>query len=335
MYHHGLIVGKMWPVTNGHLHLIDTAAAQCQLLDVIVIGRAHERPSANQRFHWLNDIYKYHPNVEIGMAASPGEEYELDSPYWAKYVEEMVSDYPDAFFTSEPYGETWAAAARDLGYDTVHVQVDLDRSSTPISGTQVRAEPVKYWNYIPTSTKEFYAKRFCVIGGESTGKSTLSRNVAAALGARYTIEAGRDYVEFYGARKDDPAIWSYIMREQPERERLAAMNSNGIVVCDTDLLSTCVWYEMWVGKDDFYNTVLMPTALATRHSYDHFFMLDHNDVPWVDDGTRSEGDVREEFSEKLLRIHRDYHPDEQITLIGGTFQERGIEVTRLIKEMLS
>lgn len=308
--------------------------AQCDELDVRVIYNPGEEPNSTQRMTWLEEIYADFPNVTIGrFKNTPGKEE--DSRWWAESVlaMELGNGYPDAFFTSEPYGITWAQEATKLiGRYVESVQVDVARSSTPISGTLVRSDPIKYWSYIPTQTREHYAKKFCIIGGESTGKSTMTKNIAWMLGGTYTLEAGRDFVEVYGMEKDNRAIWPYIMREQPWREQQAARNSNGIVICDTDLMTTGVWYDEWVGRDDWFNDNLGIMIADQIGRYEHHFLLDHEGVPWVDDGTRSEWNRRAAFSQKLEDECRYY--EIPYTKIGGSFQERGITVINMIKEML-
>lgn len=298
-----------------------------------VIWNDDEVPTVDQRLSWLREIYSGFHNVYIDHFENhPGNEE--NSYAWARFVLDMnTGHYPDAFFTSEPYGETWAEeACKMTGRHVAHVQVDLDREATPISGTRVRDDPIKYWDYIPRATRGHYAKRFCIIGGESTGKSTMVKHLAFMLGASYTLEAGRDFVETYGMAKDDLAIWPYILREQPAREEQAARNSNGIVICDTDLMTTGVWYDEWIGRDDWYNEVMASAIEDSVHNYEHRFLLDHEGVPWVDDGTRSEATRRAAFSEKLEAECKNY--EVPYTKVGGTFQERGITVIEAIKEML-
>ena len=42
-----------------------------------------------------------------------------------------------------------------------------------ISGSQIRQAPFKYWEYIPTEVKPFFVRTVAILGGESSGKSTL------------------------------------------------------------------------------------------------------------------------------------------------------------------
>lgn len=342
MYRRGMVVGKFWPPHQGHLHLIDTAAAWCNELIVGVVYREHERPSVHQRVEWLKEIYRDLPHVNVLWIPNMDGKEE-DSAAWARlalqiaertFVAHASSGIPliNAVFTSEPYGDSWAAELRKLGQGTVHVLVDIDRVRNPVSGTEIRSNPTMYWDLIPPPVREYYARRFCIVGGESTGKSTLVPKLAKFFGGTYTDEAGRDFVEMYGADQENYAIWAYIMREQPAREALACRTSpNGFVFCDTDLLTTCVWYERWVGIDDFYESVLMPLAQKSARNYEHHFLLDHTDVPWIDDGTRSEQENREWFTTRLQELLEEN--SRPYTVVKGPFQTRSVEVARLIGQL--
>jgi HTH-type transcriptional repressor of NAD biosynthesis genes len=338
MFEHGLVVGKFWPPHQGHLHLIDTAASQCEDLIVGVVWRWDEQPDVDQRVQWLQEIYKANPNVFVTSILN-ADGKEEDSAHWAHVADNLwareFSVYVKigAVFTSEPYGDPWAEELRKIGHPTEHVLVDMDRSRNPVSGSAIREDPALYWDLIPAPVREYYARRFCVVGGESTGKSTLVPKLAKFFGGTYTLEAGRTFVETYGADQDNAAIWSYIIRNQTADERTAAQQTpNGIVICDTDLLTTCVWYQRWVGEDDFYHRVLLPAALSHVEGYEHYFLLDHEDVPWIDDGTRSESENRAWFTEHIKAL-LDHH-SLPYTIVKGSFGERTTAVTGMIREML-
>ncbi len=47
-----------------------------------------------------------------------------------------------------------------------------------ISGGQIRENPFRYWEYIPTEVKPFFVRTVAILGGESSGKSTLVNKLA-------------------------------------------------------------------------------------------------------------------------------------------------------------
>lgn len=75
---------------------------------------------------------------------------------------------PDLIYTSE---EADAPQYMEhLGIETV--LVDPKRTFMSISGAQIRENPFRYWEYIPTEVKPFFVRTVAILGGESSGKST-------------------------------------------------------------------------------------------------------------------------------------------------------------------
>jgi hypothetical protein len=101
-------------------------------------------------------------------------------------------------FSSEDYGDE---LAKRLGAE--HVPVDPDRVTHPVSGSEVRADPVGHWHHLATATKAGLAARVVVVGAESTGTTTLAEQLTAQLRARrgsfsdtrLVVEHGRLHTE--------------------------------------------------------------------------------------------------------------------------------------------
>jgi HTH-type transcriptional repressor of NAD biosynthesis genes len=319
---YGVVVGKFWPPHSGHMHLIKTAAEHCSMLEVFVIESVKERPDGEQRKHWIEEYFRgldksewesKFSNINVTVVPNLPPGYEDDSVAWADYTMKLLDGIkPDAVFTSEEYGHTWAEA---LGCE--HVCVDIERSAVPVSGTLVRQNAMAVWDHIPDTIRPYYAKKVLILGGESTGKTTLAKRLAEHYNAPWVEEYGRTYCETFGIDTQDPAIWPMIVKKQPELEDKAAIESNGLIICDTDLLTTSVWYKDWVGVDDMYR--LIQTKGMARN-YDVVLVLDYKDVPWVQDGTRVAEDKREWFHQELLEVadHINYH----FTVIRGDWDNR-------------
>lgn len=84
---------------------------------------------------------------------------------------------PDLIYTSE---EADAPQYMEhLGIDTV--LVDPKRTFMSISGAQIRENPFRYWEYIPTEVKPFFVRTVAILGGESSGKSTFGKQTCQYL----------------------------------------------------------------------------------------------------------------------------------------------------------
>lgn len=122
-------------------------------------------------------------------------------------------------------------------------------------------------------------KKVVVIGPESTGKSTLSEQLATQLKTAWVPEYAREYLE----RLDRPyneADLLEMAKGQVQREDALSATANKILVCDTDLHVIKVWSENKYGR--CHKWILEEIA---KRSYD-LYLLTYIDVMWQDDPLR-------------------------------------------------
>ena len=182
------MVGKFYPPHRGHRHLIDTAVSQSDRVTVLVVDGRDEDPPATLRMEWLREL---HPDAEVILI--PDIERDEDSVAWARAAREAVGhETIDAVFDSEDYGVPWAKAISELQGSECR-NVFVGRGLVEISGTQVRSDPARFWDYLDAPVRAHYVKRVCVVGAESTGSTTLARSLAAAYATHWVPEYGRDY----------------------------------------------------------------------------------------------------------------------------------------------
>ncbi|MFL6336777.1 MAG: AAA family ATPase [Pyrinomonadaceae bacterium] len=321
MARRGLIVGKFYPPHRGHKHLIDTARAEVDELFVVACRREGEVPAGELRAGWLREI---HPDVRVILI---DDTYDAqDSRVWAENCIRWLGGAPDVVFTSEEYGEEFA---RHLGCR--HVLVDRVRAAVPISGTRVRADPLGCWEFLEPPVRGFYAVRVCVVGAESTGKTTLAQDLARHFNTVWVPEYGREYSErklaAEGGYDFRPAEFAHIAARQCELEDEAARRANKVLICDTDAFATSVWHRRYVGARS-------PEVerIAARHQCPDLYLLTDIKTPFVQDGTRDGEHVREwmheVFVEELRAQGRHFRP------AGGTRGERLRQAVGYIEELL-
>ncbi|AWM38574.1 Trifunctional NAD biosynthesis/regulator protein NadR [Gemmata obscuriglobus] len=278
----GLVVGKFYPPHRGHKLLIDTALAQADEVHVVVCARPGEHPPADVRARWIREI---HPGATVHLI---DDRYDPnDSRVWAAVCTALLGFAPEVVFTSESYGEPFAA---HLGCR--HVLVDRQRAAVPVSGTAVRADPFANWDFLDPPVRGFYARRVVLIGAESTGKTTLAADLAAALGTVWVPEYGREYWEQKAAR-GEPDVWApeefvTIARGQCEREDAAARRANRVLVCDTDAFATRVWHRRYMGS---WSAEV--DAVARAHRRPDLYLLTDINTPFFQDGTRDGERIRD------------------------------------------
>ena len=165
-------------------------------------------------------------------------------------------------------------------------------------------------------------KRITVTGSESTGKTTLSRALADHTQAPWVAEYARQFVDEKGSAVE-PGDVEAIARGQIAREDAAAATVEGLIIQDTDLLSTVVYSRHYTGDCPQW----IEEAAAERAA--DLYLLAALDAPWVADGEhRDRGDRREE----MQALFRDALTDGGLRFVEifGTVEER---VDRAVAEI--
>ena len=289
MTRRGLIVGKFYPPHRGHKYLLDCGRQNVDELYVIVCQKPDELPSGALRAAWLREI---HPDVQVLLIDDVYDEQ--DSKVWAANSIQWLGFVPDVVFTSEDYG---ARFAHYLGCE--HVQVDKARQVVPVSGTQVPANPLRCWEYLEAPVREYYAKRICLVGAESTGKTTLAQALAKHYQTIWVAEYGREYAEQKLA-DENGYLWrgdefTHIAEIQCERENAAARQANKILLCDTDAFATSIWYRRYLNS----KSIEVETIVANHRVPDLYLLTDVN-TPFEQDGTRDGELIREWMHDAFL-----------------------------------
>lgn len=312
-YNTGLIIGKFYPFHQGHEFLIRTALENTAHLTVIVCQTDRYLIPAEIRTHWIKDTF---PGLDVRVlnhdASLDSGSTEL-SRTWAQITRKFLSFTPEVVFSSEDYGEAYA---RFMG--SRHVMVDRDRKTFPVSGTRIRSDINKYWAYLPAATREFFIKKVVVLGAESTGTTTLARDLANHYATAWVPEYGRLYYE--GRMLSQEAdTWTteefiHIAKAQNSLEDALLKKAHRLLICDTDAFATTLWHERYLGKgsEDLEKLVKKEKPLL--------YILTDVDIPFVQDGTRDGEAIRvgmhRRFEEKLKACGLDH------ILVSGNKEER-------------
>jgi NadR type nicotinamide-nucleotide adenylyltransferase len=156
------------------------------------------------------------------------------------------------------------------------------------------------WDFIDPPVRAWYAKRIVILGAESTGTTTLARDLATALRTLWVPEYGREYSEEKLARREkkwQSEEFITIAHEQNRRENLAARDANRILICDTNAFATRLWHRRYMGFDSPELDVIASTCRA------ELYLLTGDEIPFVQDGLRDGEHIRHEmhrwFEEEL------------------------------------
>lgn len=323
----GLVVGKFCPLTHGHEHLIDTAAAACRRLIVLSYTSQNFRGcDVDERRWWLSHYYGRNKNIDVlvldGIMPDDNDPEDWHREFCLQKVLEHFNSTVDAIFTSETYGDGFAEYATkwyknaSLGDYTVdHVCVDLERTEYPVSGTKVRAGDPEALMHVSPLAKSSLKKRIVILGGESSGKTTLAEALAARLDTIWVPEYGRELcAELGGVDKLRYQDMERIAEMQVMSERVNGVRANGYIVCDTSPLTT-----KWYSKQLFGGRVSKRLEELSKRRYDMTFVC-ANDIPFEQDGTRADEGFRKLGFDWYCR-HL-FNNDVPYYVVSGTLEQR-------------
>jgi HTH-type transcriptional regulator, transcriptional repressor of NAD biosynthesis genes len=297
------------PVHRGHMALIEFAASRCDQLMVSMSFTDRDPIPATLRFSWIQKIYADHPVVTPEKVADDfdDESLPLDErvKLWAAFIRGRYGDI-DFIFSSEHYGKPFAQA---LG--AMHIAFDPERHAFPVSATDIRTRPLKFWEFIPQVVRPYFVKKICIYGPESTGKSTLAIKLASYYKTDYVPEVAREFLITNDFSIDDIVR---IGEAHDERIKQKLQTANKLLFCDTDVITTQIYAQYYLGT--------VPGKLydiEKETTYALYFLLDI-DVEWVPDGLRDLGHMRavmfNEFKQQLE------HRNIPFKLIKGDYAER-------------
>ncbi|WP_341216523.1 ATP-binding protein [uncultured Wocania sp.] len=170
-----------------------------------------------------------------------------------------------------------------------------------------------------------------LFGPESTGKTTLSRQLARYYNSVWVPEYAREYLQnkWNNERKTcEPKDLLPIAEGQIKLENELARKTDSVLICDTDLLETKVYSEAYyLGT---CNPILEKYALKNTY---HLYFLTYIDTPWEADDLRDKPEYRKEmfqaFENALIDNNRPY------ILLKGNKKERLEIAIKHIDELLN
>lgn len=285
----GFLLGKFMPPHAGHVTLIQAAQALVEELTILVCSLPDDPIPGELRVEWMRRLF---PDSRVFWQSKPVPQRPDDDPdFWRAWTAVVARHHPepiDYLFAGESYG---AELAHHVGGTFVPLGgrvLNADRNGIGgLSGEAIRAEPWRYWDYLPHPVRNHYALTVCLHGIESVGKSSLAERLADHYETTFVPEYGRSHCETHGTdcREEDLML---IGKAQQAMIEAARPWANRLLVADTDALMTAAWSQMMIGY--------LPDLLISQRKADLYLMLG-SDAPFVDDGTRvyKTSEQREKF----------------------------------------
>jgi HTH-type transcriptional regulator, transcriptional repressor of NAD biosynthesis genes len=168
--------------------------------------------------------------------------------------------------------------------------------------------------------------RICVTGPESTGKTTLAAMLASRFGTVWVPEYAREYALAAGREltRDDVEP---IARGQVANEDRLIGSAKGLIVFDTDLISTMVYARYYYG-------FLPPwIAAAARDRKSDLYLLHDIDVPFVRDAARDVEEDRKAHFELFKQALEEQ--DANVVIVRGDWAARNACAIAAVEQLLN
>jgi NadR type nicotinamide-nucleotide adenylyltransferase len=330
-YRTGLVVGKFAPLTRGHEELIRTAAEQCEELIILSYTSANYGKYSDYAIRrksldmFAESLYpaEIHIRVFDSYESYPRDDdpEEEHRAFCADHLLNIMDTTVQAVFSSEEYGEGFAKYLQDffnkeLGTNMTvdNVVVDLQRKTIPISATKVRAMDVtqaRNDGWISPYVASLLMPKVLILGGESSGKTTLAEALAERLDTVWVPEYGRELWNIRGGNLFYEDM-EKIAEIQIDNEYYLGIIANKYLICDTSPLTTVFYSQKLFNRVSF-----LLDHIATESNYDVIFICG-NDIPFTQDGTRRDPNFRDE----AYNFYLNYYQRSTQVILHGTVEER-------------
>lgn len=322
----GLLMGRFEPLHLGHLQDINIAAGRCDTLHIIVTPSEHQyhTKTLQDKARWVQVACEYFDFIKVHTSDS------LKLPVTGDYVQ---GDLPDESIIQQVLAKV-ATDSADADVITF-IKKDTDHKSALATNEydklDIGGNPILYFDKLAPSAKSDHVQTVCIVGGESSGKTTLVHKLANHYGATVALEMGRLYThsDLGGTEvglqyADYTAIAVNHARAILDAKKHATAP---VVLVDTDFVTTQAFCEEYEGR-----THPVVSALADEMRMDHTIYLDNN-VKWVADGMRRLGSQkqRSRFATRLLTV-LERHGISPYMIDNDDYHQRYLQAVRYIDD---
>ena len=294
------------PPTTGHLQLMQFANQLAPGRTIVIACTQPHEPMPFERIVALKAAAKRcgMQHVTIEHLHKTLEQDPAEPGFWDMWRDLMLGygvKPQDYIVTSERYGQKLAeiTGAQFFPYD-------IARSINPAKATPVRDDPLAHFADILPEFQNHLRTTITIFGAESTGKTTLSRQLAEELNGHWLFEYARPYLE-NTVNEITPRSMTAIWKGQAALQHHARnLHDKPFVIQDTDLYSTVGYWQFphWQETIGACPDGLRADAQALQSD---LYIVTQSNIPFEADPLRYGGDTREGSDEYWVNICEQYH----------------------------
>lgn len=294
------------PPTTGHVQLLQFANTLADDGVVAIINTQPHEPYPAERATALRQAIKrvgMESRVHLIHYDKPIEQDPSTPGFWQMWKQMLINfgiTKDDIIVASERYGKKLAQIT-----NTQFFPYDIDRAINPVKATPIRNNPQAHFKEIIPEFQPYLRTRITIFGAESTGKTTLSKELAKELRATWLFEYARPYLE-ETVNEITPASMTGIWKGQRAlQEHASDISESPYIVQDTDLFSTVGYWQFphWQSTIGSCPAELIEDALRLKSD---LYIITKSNIPFEQDPLRYGGDVREGSDEYWIAVCQAY-----------------------------
>lgn len=375
----GICFGGYCPLHRGHLDLIMKSKKENDVCYVVVCGYDNE-PRSNEinlsldkRFQLVKEFFKDDEIVKVIKINDTelGIDESMSISNWRIWLNAVFNqiqqdcislnniniylaekkyenDLRTLLETTDCLGEWFIK----LGLNKLNCHY-LEKKLS-ISGTKIRQNPLKYWQYIAKPFRKYLTKNILIIGTASEGKTTLVRDISKYFDIPHIEEYGRTYMEERNMLDTDLTCHDFTeflfnQRSQLIEAEESAANNKGIVISDTDNLITLMYAKAYtteinpkLTETEFESLKDLVQKHLTKGVYWNKIFIIPPGNKFVNDGSRymaqSSMEERKKNYTTLLKLIHDVVPEyenKMTELIPGDYYGNFTKVKDYINDLLN
>lgn len=336
-YKNVVVIGKFMPMHKGHEFLFGFAQAHAENVFVLVDNTPKDTIDVKVRATIIQNSHKelmvgFFPNK---MPQDPSETEHFWS-IWSTSMQKQVNALAgeevkiDAVVASMDYGKK---LAESLSCD--FLPLDINRSTLNISATEIRNDAQKYFHFISDAFKPHFVKKFAFVGAESTGKTTVIERLVKDLDylknslTAYVPEYAYQYMKTFNGEFTPNCVPLFITAQEAQMN-LAARTSSGVLLCDSNALTTKV-YAKYLFPEIFKNFPSELNEYVEKQNFEMTFLFKpdaytlfkedvHRQLFEKDEREKARLDIFNLMEQELLKTKQPY------MIIDGTYEDRFLKV---------